>query len=120
MRFVLSARVVPRPSARRELLQALLGWAGSVRRQPSVVASNVYEDVEDPAAFRVETEWADASALEAHLQSGDFGALLGAFELLAQPARLTVTSTVEAYGADSLAEIRRLREGRRSDADVKR
>ena len=115
--IVLSARVVPQPSARRELLQALLGWAGSVRKEPGVVASNVYEDVEDPSAFRLETEWAEGAAFEEHLRSGSFGALLGAFELLAQPARLQVTATAEAYGSDPLAAIRRLREGRRPQTE---
>lgn len=111
--MVFSARIVPQPSARRELLQALLRWAGSVRNEPGVVTSNVYEDVEDPAAFRLETEWADVTAFEEHLRSGSFGALLGAFELLAQPARLKVTTTSDAYGSEPLAAIRRLRESRR-------
>lgn len=115
--IVLSVRVVPQLSARRELLQALLGFAGSVRKEPGVLSSNVYEDVEDPAAFRLETEWADGSVFEEHLRSGSFGALLGAFELLAQPARLKVTTTADAYGNDPLAVIRRLRESRRAQTD---
>ncbi len=117
-RIVLAARVMPQPSARRELLQALLAWASSVRRESDVVAAHVYEDVEMPAAFRIDTEWADPSALEHHLRSGSFGALLGAFELLAEPARLTVTETAEAYGDDPLVMIRRMREGRGPKADT--
>ncbi len=111
-KMLFSAHVVPQPSARRELLQALLGWAGSVREGPGLVGASVYEDVENPAAFHVETEWTNASALEDHLRSGSFGALLGGFELLAQPARLVVTTMTEPYGADPLTAIRKLREGR--------
>lgn len=108
---LLSARVVPQPSARRELLQALIAWVGRVRKKPEVLAANVYEDVENPAAFRIEAEWSEVEALEDHLRSGSFGALLGAFELLAEPARLAVTRPAEAYGADPLAAIRQMREG---------
>ncbi len=113
---MLSARVVPRHSARRELLQALLGWTGSVRREPGALQSNVYEDVEDEAAFRVEAEWADAAALEGHLRSDLCGVLLGALELLAEPPRLTVTTTAIGYETEPLEMIRRLREGWRPAA----
>lgn len=116
-KIVLAARIVPQPSARRELLQTLLCWAGSVRKEPGVVAANVYEDVENPAAFRIETEWTNFSDLENHLRTGSFGALLGAFELLAQPAQLMVTTTTEAYGSYPLTAIRKLREGRRPRAE---
>jgi quinol monooxygenase YgiN len=109
---LLSARVVPRPSSRRELLQALVAWVGSVRQEPGALAASVYEDVEDPAAFRVESEWADVPALEQHLRSHSFGALLGAFELLAQPPRLVVSATLEPYAGDPAGAIRTLREGR--------
>jgi hypothetical protein len=56
-------------------------------------------------------------ALEQHLRSHSFGALLGAFELLAQPPRLVVSATLEPYGADPAGAIRRLREGRGQPAE---
>ncbi len=79
-----------------------------------MVSASVYEDVEDPAAFRVEAEWADAPALEGHLRSALFGVLLGALELLAEPPHLTVTTTAIGYETDALGMIRRLREGSRA------
>jgi quinol monooxygenase YgiN len=77
----------------------------------------VYEDVEDPAAFRVESEWSDVPALEQHLRSHSFGALLGAFELLAEPPRLVVNAALEPYGGDPAGAIRKLREGRSQPAE---
>ena len=62
---VLSARVVARASARRELLHALLDWAASARRQAGLRAANVYEDVEAEAAFGLVAEWDGEAALEA-------------------------------------------------------
>jgi quinol monooxygenase YgiN len=113
--IVLSARVVALPAARRELLQALVSWAGTVRREAGMLASNVYEDVEGSGTFRVEAEWANAAALDDHLRSDDFGVLLGALELLAMPIRLTVTSTAREYGTEPLTPIRRLRETLRTN-----
>jgi quinol monooxygenase YgiN len=112
---VLSARVVALPAARRELLQALLSWAGMVREEAGMLASNVYEDAEVGGAFRVEAEWTNATALEEHLRSDDFGVLLGALELLAMPIRLTVTSATGEYGTEPLPPIRRLRENLRTN-----
>jgi quinol monooxygenase YgiN len=115
---VLSARVVALPAARRELLQALVSWAGIVRGEAGMLASSVYEDVEGSGTFRVEAEWTNATSLEDHFRSDDFGVLLGALELLAMPIRLTVTSTAEEYGTEPLPPIRRLRETLRTNPNT--
>jgi quinol monooxygenase YgiN len=114
--IVLSARVVAHPSARRELLQALVDWAATARHSAGALVSNVYEDAEAPAAFGLVGEWESTSALEAHLRSDAFGVLLGALELLAQPVRLTVARAADEYGKDALPAIRRLRESGRAGA----
>jgi quinol monooxygenase YgiN len=107
---VLSARVVSRASARRELLQALLEWAANTRRESGVHVANAYEDAESPAVFGLVAEWDGEAALEGHLRSYGFGVLLGALELLTQSARLTVTRATGEDGKDALPTIRRLRE----------
>lgn len=88
-------------------------WVAAVRSEPGVFSVNLYEDVEDPVAFRVESQWADRRTLERHLRSDVFGVLLGALELLAEPALLTVSTTAAGYETDPLAAIRKLREGAR-------
>lgn len=107
---LLSARLVARASTRRELLQALLEWAAIARRQAGLQAANVYEDVEAPATFGLSLESEGGAALEAYVRSGSFGVLLGALELLAQSARITVTHASGDEGTDALPGIRRLRE----------
>lgn len=107
---VLSARVVARTSARRELLQALMEWAATSRRELGVHQANAYEDVEAPAVFGLVSEWDGEAALEAHLRSPNFGVLLGALELLAQSTRLSLTRATGEDGKDALPTIRRLRE----------
>jgi len=115
--IVLSARVVAHPSARRELLQALVDWAATARHSTGALVSNVYEDAEASAVFGLVAEWESPSALEAHLRSDAFGVLLGAMELLAKPARLTVARAADEYGTDALPAIRRLRESGRAGAE---
>jgi quinol monooxygenase YgiN len=112
--IVLSARMAAHPSARRELLQALVDWTATVRDSPGAHHSNVYEDVESPGVFGLVGEWESPLALEAHLRSDAFGVLLGALELLARPARLTVARVADEYGKDALPAIRRLRESGRT------
>jgi len=115
--IVLSARVGAHPSARRELLQALLDWAATARHSTGALVSNVYEDAEASAVFGLVAEWESPSALEAHLRSDAFGVVLGALELLAKPARLTVARAADEYGKDALPAIRRLRESGRAGAE---
>jgi quinol monooxygenase YgiN len=111
---VLSARVAAHPSARRELLQALVDWTTTARDSPGALYSNVYEDAETPGVFGLVGEWQSPLALEAHLRSDAFGVLLGALELLATPARLTVARVADEVGKDALPAIRRLRESGRA------
>ena len=108
---MLSARVVARSSARRELLQALIEWAATARREPGIRLANAYEDVEAAAVFGLVAEWDGEAAIEAHFRSGSFGVLLGALELLAQSTRLTVNRGTGEDGMDALPTIRRLRDG---------
>ena len=105
----LSARVAARPSARRELLQALQEWAAAVRREPAVVAASVYEDVDTPTVFGVVAGWQSEAALDAHLRSRAFGFLLGAVDVLTQTAQVSVTRAMDEYPMDALPAIRRLR-----------
>jgi quinol monooxygenase YgiN len=114
--MVLSVRAEAHPSGRRELLQALLDWVATVRHSPGALAANVYEDVEAPTVFGLVAEWESRSTLEEHFRADAFGVLLGAMELLAQPARLTVARAADEYGKDALPAIRRLRESGRAGA----
>lgn len=108
---LLSARLIARSSARRELLQALLDWAVAARCEKGLRAAHVYEDVETPAAFGLAGEWEGQAALDAHIRSSPFGVLLGALELLTKSARLTMTRATGEDGTDALPTMRRLREG---------
>ena len=109
--LVLTARIVSSAPERRELSQALLAWAAAVRREPGTLVAQVYEDIEAPAAFCLTAEWTSRQAMEAHLRGPEFGAVLGAFELLARPPQLSIIQVGDANGSDALRTIRSLRSG---------
>jgi hypothetical protein len=69
----------------------------------------VYEDVDTPGVFGLEAQVADSAALDAHLQSPAFGALLGAINVLAETASVSVSQPAREFGLDALGGIRRLR-----------
>ena len=108
--MTLLARIVAQTSARRELLQALLGWVATVRRESGVVAASVAEDVEAPVVFHLTAAWGSTAAFEAHVRSDAFGILLGAFGVLAESVRISVDRSADEYGRDALPAIRRLRD----------
>jgi quinol monooxygenase YgiN len=109
----ITARIESGVPERRELGQALQAWATSARREAGVHAAHVYEDMEAPAAFCVVAQWEDQHAIEAHLRGAEFGALLGALELLAGPPQWWISTAGDVNGSDALRTIRRLRSGER-------
>jgi quinol monooxygenase YgiN len=113
----LSARLVGTPGSRRELMQALTGWAEAARRAPGSVRAGVAEDVEVEAAFELVAEWETEKDLEAHLLSDTFGVLMGAAEVLAISMHVSVGRTTDEHGMDV---IRKRREARWAEAQRRR
>jgi quinol monooxygenase YgiN len=112
----LSSRVQARPASRRELAQALLGWAEAARLEAGIVRATVSEDVEVAATFELVSEWESSAHLEAHVRSDPFGVLLGALGVLALPYRMTVARTTDECEPDAFPALRRHREVARDDA----
>ena len=109
--LVLTARIESNVPERRELGQALLAWAAAARREAGTIVAHVYEDIEAPAAFCLVAEWDSQTSMEVHLRGPEFGAVMGAFELLARPPQLSITQVGDVNGNDALRTIRRLRSG---------
>lgn len=108
---VLTARIESNVPERRELGQALLAWATAARRDAGVLVAHVYEDIEAPAAFCLVAQWESQQAIETHIKGPEFGAMLGAFELLARPAEMSITQVGDVNGSDAWRTVRRLRSG---------
>jgi quinol monooxygenase YgiN len=115
---VLTARIETSVSERRELGQALLAWASAARREPGTLVARVYEDIEAPAAFCLVAQWPDQPAIEAHIRGAEFGAVLGALELLARSPHVSITQLGDVSGGDAWRTIRRLRSGARTSEQL--
>lgn len=111
--IVLTARIESNVPERRELGQALLAWVTAARHGAGALVAHVYEDIEAPSAFCLVAQWESQHAIEAHLRGPEFGAVLGALELLARPAQLSITQLGDVNGSDAWRTIRRLRSGGR-------
>jgi quinol monooxygenase YgiN len=110
--ILVTARIEAHPAGRRELAQALLDWAVSVRREAGSTAAHVYEDLEAAASvFFLVSEWETRLALDAHVSSSTFGRMLGAVELLADDSEVTVTEAAGDWVPSTT--LRRVRESRR-------
>lgn len=75
------------------------------------MTSHVYEDVEAPAAFYLVAQWTSREGMESHLKGRTFGALLGAFEVLAARPSVQLVQLGEQGPQEALAAIRRIRTG---------
>lgn len=95
---------------RRELTQALLDWAATVRREAGLIRVQVSEDMESPGAYILVSSWRTREDLKSHLGGGEFGVLLGAFEVLGLRTQLSVTDAEP--GSDDAAELIRHLRGR--------
>ncbi len=110
--ILVTARIEILPGSRRELVQVLLHWAERVREDPGALAAHVYEDLEAGKFVCLESRWRTRPALGAHVQSRNFGILLGAVELLAKSSEIAVAE----LGEEPSRTIRRLRDTMRDES----
>jgi quinol monooxygenase YgiN len=88
---VMTGRIQAKPGGRRELAQALLEWAAAARGAEGP-DTRLYEDLEGTHAFCIVSEWPDLGSLERHARGQSFGGLVGAIELLAMQAVITMVT----------------------------
>jgi quinol monooxygenase YgiN len=88
---VMTGRIQAKPGGRRELAQALLEWVEAARGADGP-DTRLYEDMEGTHAFCIVSEWPDLGSLERHARGQSFGGLVGAIELLAMQAVLTMVT----------------------------
>jgi quinol monooxygenase YgiN len=105
-------RVKASEASRRELQQALMWWAESVRAQRGASQASVYEDTVAPGVFCLDAAWISLKELEMHLESPACGALLGALTVLGHDVDITVWQHAPEFGGDVVESIRRRRSAR--------
>jgi quinol monooxygenase YgiN len=109
--IVLTARIDAHVSERRELVQALLEWVTTARRDAGALRAHVYEDLEAASQFCAVSEWAGAEEMESHVRGAAFGILMGALEVLGPPAVFSIARQDNGNAVETVRGIRRSRGG---------
>jgi len=89
----LLARTQAKPVDRRELVQALTGWAAATRHEPGVIQLSVSEDLERPNVFLAVVTWRDDGGLERHVAGQAFSVLYGALLVLASSSEFEIAGS---------------------------
>jgi quinol monooxygenase YgiN len=93
---------------RRELLQALIAWAASARREPGATRAQVCEDLDAAGVYCLSSTWRSLEDFEAYVAGPAFGVLLGALEVLGRRSCLELTGAREG-AEDAVSLVRRIR-----------
>ena len=99
-------RLLPSPGRRLEVLEILRSIQGPVRSEPGCAAFHIYEEQgPEPAVVLVE-QWESEAALEKHIRSDTYRAILGAVELSGSPPEVRFDRV---SGSEGMELIRRAR-----------
>lgn len=99
----LTARMEARFASRRELQQALLSWLEVVRKDPGVAQACVYEDVVSPGVFALQADMVTSAAMDRHMGSDAFSALMGAITVLADHVQMSIDQPSVEFGPGAVA-----------------
>ena len=98
------------PDKRTELLQTVSALISSTRQERGCITHNFYQDVQDENSFNLIEEWQTQDDLDNHLQSDNFGILLGAMNLLSEPPEIKLNAISYTAGMEAIDAIRKKRD----------
>lgn len=94
------------PEKRLEMLQTLRSMVGPVEREPGCLRHCIFFDVLDENCFCILETWKSREALERHLATHRFGALLGAKVLLCEPLDIEIHTVTKSEGIEAVHKAR--------------
>ncbi len=95
------------PGKHLELLQTLLSLMEPVRKEPGCRSCCVFCDIDDKNRFALIEEWKTPKEMDNHIQSLQFGVLLGTKTLLSEPPRIRIHTVSQTWGMDAVQALRR-------------
>jgi len=98
--------ILPSPSRRADVLEILRSIQGPVSTQSGCTACHIYEEDGPEAVIVLVERWDTEEALEAHLRSEHFRAVLGALELSASPPEVCFDHVSGSEGMELVERIR--------------
>ena len=94
------------PEKHLEVLQTLLSLIESVREGPGCRSCCAFCDIDDKNRFSLLGEWETEKDMENHIQSYQFGVLLGTKTLLSEPLRIRIHKVSQTWGMDAVRVLR--------------
>lgn len=102
IRMILNAH----PEKHLEVLQTLLSLMKPVRKEPGCRSCYAFYDIDDKNRFTLLEEWETQKDMDNHIQSLQFGVLLGTKALLSEPPRIRIHTVSQTWGMDSVQALR--------------
>jgi quinol monooxygenase YgiN len=94
------------PEKQREVMQTLVSMIEPAGKEAGCCSYDVFCDIEDQNRFSMLGEWESREALDRHIVSHRFGALLGIKTLLDSPINIQIYTIVRAEGVEAIEAIR--------------
>jgi len=94
------------PEKHLEVLQTLLSLIESVREGPGCRRCCAFCDIDNKNRFSLLGEWETEKDMENHIQSYQFGVLLGTKTLLSEPPRIRIHKVSQTWGMDAVRVLR--------------
>jgi quinol monooxygenase YgiN len=95
------------PKKHLEVLQTLVSLMVPVRNEPGCISCCVCIDIDNKNRFTLLEEWETQKEMDHHIQSKQFGVLLGTKTLLSQPARIRIYTVSRTCGMPAVKALRR-------------
>jgi quinol monooxygenase YgiN len=104
--IVLRMTIAVLPEKQREVMQTLVSMIGPTGKEAGCPSYDVFCDIEDPNRFSMLGEWESREALDHHIVSQRFGALLGIKALLDTPIKIQIYTVSRSEGVEAIEAIR--------------
>jgi len=98
-------------SHRNDVLKTVGALLEPTRVLPGCLGCRLYTDIEDPNAVTLVEEWASQRALDRHLTSDAYKALIAAIELSSRPPVIRFDSIAQRAGIEVIEAAWGAREG---------
>jgi quinol monooxygenase YgiN len=94
------------PEKQKEVMQTLLSMIESTGKERGCLSNRVFRDIEDENVFSLIDEWETREALDQHIRSAKFGALLGTKCLLCEPPNIEIHTVSHSEGMAAINAVR--------------
>ncbi len=102
--FIITMNVIPEKQL--EMMQTLLSMIEPTAKEAGCLSYGVFCDIEDKCRFSLLQEWETREALDHHLASYHFGALLGTKALLCEQMGIQILTVSRSEGMDAIRAVR--------------